>query len=208
MHCMVSTVEEALRAVEAGADAIVAQGSEGGGHVGLMGTMPLLPMVARAVAPLPVVAAGGVADGAGLAAALMLGAEGVLLGTRFLATPESPLHDRFKQAILESDGHDTLLTEIPDLITGRVWPGAYVRVARNGLIRAWAGREGELRRQRRAAAAAVAEARRQGDVEGIPLLIGQTAGLVDRIEPAAAVVERVVREAEAVLRARSAEVLG
>ena len=107
---MVSGVPEARRAADAGADAIVAQGTEGGGHVGLMGTMALVPQVVRAVAPLPVVAAGGIATGEGLAAALALGAEGVLVGTRFLATPEAPVADGFKQAVLASDGHDTILT--------------------------------------------------------------------------------------------------
>src|SRR5579864_135369 len=102
MH-MVSTVHEARRAAQAGADIIVAQGTEGGGHVGLMGTMVLVPQVVRAVAPVPVVAAGGVADGSGLAAALMLGAEGVLLGTRLLATTEAPLPQAHKEAICRSD---------------------------------------------------------------------------------------------------------
>lgn len=86
------------------ADFVVAQGTEGGGHVGEMGTFVLVPMVVRAVAPVPVLAAGGIADGASLAAALMLGAEGVLLGTRFLATDESPLPEGYKQAICRSDG--------------------------------------------------------------------------------------------------------
>src|SRR5581483_9507284 len=95
MH-MVSRVDEAERAMEAGADVIVAQGTEGGGHVGLMGTLPLVAMVARAVAPTPVLAAGGVADGRGLAAALALGADGVLLGTRFLATHEAPIAEPLK----------------------------------------------------------------------------------------------------------------
>ena len=85
MH-MVSTVDEARKSAKAGVDVIVAQGTEGGGHIGLMGTMPLVPMIVSAVAPVPVLAAGGVADGRGLAAALALGADGVLLGTRFLAT--------------------------------------------------------------------------------------------------------------------------
>src|SRR5436305_1311872 len=82
-------------------------------------------MVVRAVAPIPVLAAGGVADGRGLAAALALGAEGVLLGTRFLATDEAPIPDSFKQAILESGGHDTVVTDVPDVANGQVWPGAY-----------------------------------------------------------------------------------
>src|SRR5690349_2007535 len=145
MH-MVSTVAEAKAAARAGVDVIVAQGTEGGGHVGVMGTMPLVPMVVNAVAPVPVLAAGGVADGRGLAAALALGADGVLLGTRFLASAESPLHPNFKQAILDSDGHDTLLSEIPDIAAGIVWPGAMSRSRRNGFIERWAGREWALRK--------------------------------------------------------------
>jgi NAD(P)H-dependent flavin oxidoreductase YrpB (nitropropane dioxygenase family) len=112
MH-MVGDVPEAARAAEAHVDVIVAEGTEGGGHVGWMASMPLVPMVVQAVAPVPVIAAGGIADGRGLAAAFALGADGVLLGTRFLATTESPLHPNFKQAIVNSDGHDTTLSEIP-----------------------------------------------------------------------------------------------
>ncbi len=196
---MVSTVGEAFRAAEAGADAIVAQGTEGGGHVGLMGTMALVPQVVRAVAPLPVLAAGGIATGEGLAAARALGAEGVLLGTRFLATPEAPIAPAYKQAILESDGHDTLLTEIPDIANGRVWPGAYSRVARNRLIEEWSGREGELRAHRAEVGARMRGAFEAGDREHAALFLGQDAGLIDAIEPAGAIVERLVREAEAIL---------
>ena len=198
MH-MVSTIDEARRAAESGADIIVAQGTEGGGHVGLMGTLVLVPQVVRAIAPVPVLAAGGVADGAGLAAALALGADGVLLGTRFLATPEAPLPDSFKDAICASDGHDTLLTEIPDITGGRAFPGAYVRVRRNRFIEEWIGREGELRfksRRRSEVAANVIRARELGDVDTVWLLVGQTAGLIDQIEPARHIVERLVQEAE------------
>ena len=142
---MVGTVPEARRAKAAGADVIVAQGTEGGGHVGWMATMAVLPMIVDAVAPLPVLAAGGIADGRGLAAALALGAQGALLGTRFLATQEAPLHPNFKQAVLDSNGHDTVLTEIPDIARANVWPGAMARARRNGFIERWAGREWELR---------------------------------------------------------------
>lgn len=204
---MVSTVHEALRAAEAGADAIVAQGTEGGGHVGVQGTMALVPQVVRAVSPLPVLAAGGVADGAGLAAALMLGAEGVLLGTRFLATEESPLPFSFKEAIVASDGHDTVLTEIPDIITSRVWPGAYARVLRNRLIETWIGREHEVRYRRAELAHQIQQARERGDWEHSVLYIGQTAGLIRSIEPAAAVVERIVSDAAALLRERAPSLL-
>src|SRR5438552_2968785 len=121
---MAGEVPLAIKAAEAGGDIIVAQGTEAGGHVGWMASMPLVPMIVQAVAPLPVLSAGGIADGRGLAAALALGADGVLLGTRFMATPEAPIHANMKQAIVNSDGHDTVLTEIPDIASERVWPGA------------------------------------------------------------------------------------
>lgn len=205
---MVSTVSEAVRAAEAGADVIVAQGTEGGGHVGEMGTLVLVPQVVRAVAPVPVLAAGGIADGAGLAAAVMLGADGVLLGTRFLATPEAPLPTAFKEAICRSDGHDTLLTELPDVISGQVWPGAFARVLRTPFVQEWLGREGEVRRNRAALQQRIQRAREQGDVANGSLLIGQDSGLIESIDPAGEVVRRIVREAEELLARRPGEVLG
>ena len=204
MH-MVARLDEAQRAAEAGADLIVAQGSERGGHVGMMSTMVLVPQVVSAVAPTPVLAAGGIADGRGVAAALALGAAGVLLGTRLLATPEAPLHPHFKQAILASDGHDTDLPEIPDLITGRARPGALACTWRNTLIQHWSGREWLLRRQQRPQVAAdVAAARAAGDAEQAPLLFGQDAGLIEAIEPAGEVIARFIREAHAVITGRLA----
>lgn len=193
------TLAEARRAAEAGADVIVAQGTEGGGHVGWMASMPLVPMIVDAVSPIPVLAAGGIADGRGLAAALALGADGALLGTRFLATEESPLHVNFKQAIVESDGHDTLLSEIPDVARGRVWPGAMSRARHNAFISRWAGREWALRAAQPEVNAAVTRARLEGDIDEAPLWFGQDAGLIDRVEPVAVVMERMVSEAEALL---------
>jgi NAD(P)H-dependent flavin oxidoreductase YrpB (nitropropane dioxygenase family) len=201
MH-MASTVGEAVRAADAGADIIVAQGTEGGGHVGQMGTLPLVRMVVRAVAPVPVLAAGGVADGAGLAGALGLGADGVLLGTRFLATPEAPIPEAHKQAILDHDGHDTFLSEIPDLVTGRAWPGAMTRTTRNRLMERWIGREWEVRQHRTAIQQGMADARARGDTDEFHLAMGQTAGLIDDIAPAAVIVERIIREAEDIIRGR------
>jgi NAD(P)H-dependent flavin oxidoreductase YrpB (nitropropane dioxygenase family) len=206
MH-MVSGVHEAERAAAAGAEIIVAQGTEGGGHVGWMGSMALVPMVVRAVAPVPVLAAGGVADGAGLAAALALGAEGVLLGTRFLATPESPVPDGFKRTLIESDGHDTLLTDIPDIAGGNVWPGAMSRVRRNRFIERWAGREWELRQQRDQVSAALSEARRRDDTEEYTLGTGQIAGLITSLKPAAEIVTEMVEEAESIIGLRLAGLL-
>jgi NAD(P)H-dependent flavin oxidoreductase YrpB (nitropropane dioxygenase family) len=204
---MASTVPEARRAVDAGADVIIAQGSEGGGHVGWMATMVIVPMVVTAVSPVPVLAAGGIADGRGLAASLALGADGVLLGTRLLATPEAPIHENFKQAIVKSDGHDTMLTEIHDLASGQVWPGAMARVQRNAVIERWAGREWAIRQDQAKIAAEIAAARRAGDADNATLLFGQDAGLIDAVTPAADVIETMVREADAIVRKRLAECL-
>ena len=203
MH-MISTAAEARRAVEAGADLIVAQGTEGGGHVGLMGTLALVPLVVDAVGEVPVLAAGGVADGRGLVAALALGAEGILLGTRFLATPEAPVPEAYKQAIVDCDGSNTLLTEIPDIASGRVWPGAWSRVIRNRFIETWAGREDELRRQRGNASRAIEAARQRGEIDQVPIFAGQSTGLIRDIRPAGEVVEQIVVEAEAILSERLA----
>jgi NAD(P)H-dependent flavin oxidoreductase YrpB (nitropropane dioxygenase family) len=195
-------VPEAVRAARAGADVIVAQGSEGGGHVSWMGSMPLVPMVVDAVGPVPVLAAGGFADGRGLVAALALGAQGILLGTRFLASQESPLHQNFKQAIVDSDGHDTHLTEIPDIASGLVWPGAMIRSRRNRFVERWAGREWALRQHQAEANAAVKAARESGDVEEGSLSMGQDAGLIHDIPGAADIVTRIAREAEEILTQR------
>lgn len=196
---MAGGVPEATRGAEAGADVIVAQGTEGGGHVGWMATMALTPMVVSAVAPVPVLAAGGIADGRGLAAALALGADGVLLGTRFLASDEAPLHEKFKEAIVESDGHDTILTEIPDIAAGVVWPGAMSRAKRNRFVERWAGREWALRQHRADAFDRIQAARKDGDTDEAPLSYGQDAGLIDSVLPAGEIVRRIAKDAEEIL---------
>ena len=201
MH-MAGEVTEALRAAEAGADVLVAQGTEAGGHVGWMASLPLLPMMVKAVAPLPVLCAGGIADGRGLAAALALGADGVLLGTRFMATPEAPIHGNYKQAIVKSDGHDTVLSEIPDLASQRVWPGAMSRAQRNRFIERWAGREWAIRQNAAEVGKQVAAARAAGDVDNAPLSFGQDAGLIDSIKSVNDVVQDIIAEAEEILRVR------
>ena len=177
-------VPEAVRAAEAGADFIVSQGTEGGGHVGWMASM----------------AAGGVADGRGLAAALALGAEGVLVGTRFLATHESPLHPNYKEAIVRSDGHDTVLTEIPDIAAGQVWPGAMSRAQRNAFIEKWSGREWALRQVCREAGKEIAAARAAGNIDRASLSFGQDAGLIDAIVAAGEVATTMVVEAERIVQ--------
>jgi NAD(P)H-dependent flavin oxidoreductase YrpB (nitropropane dioxygenase family) len=196
---MANGVPEARRAAAAGADVIIAQGTEGGGHVGWQASLPLIPMIVDAVGPIPVLAAGGIADGRGLAAALALGADGVLLGTRFLASKESPLHANYKQAILDSDGHDTLLSEIPDIAAGIVWPGAMSRSRRNKFIERWAGREWSLRQNQAGTLTEIRAARQRGDTEDAPLTMGQDAGLIHDIPAAAEIVARIARDAEEIL---------
>jgi NAD(P)H-dependent flavin oxidoreductase YrpB (nitropropane dioxygenase family) len=199
---MAGEVHEAIRAAEAGADVLVAQGTEAGGHVVWMASLPLVPMMVKALAPLPVLCAGGIADGRGLAAALALGAEGVLLGTRFMATPEAPIHANFKQAIVKSDGHDTVLTEIPDLASQRVWPGAMSRAQRNNFIERWAGREWALRQNATEVGKQLAAARAAGDVDNASLSFGQDAGLIDSIKSVREVVDGIISEAEEIVRSR------
>ena len=199
---MVPTVVDALKAAEAGADLIVAQGTDGGGHIGLVGTVVIVPAVANAVAPIPVLAAGGIADGRGLAAMLALGASGVLMGTRFIATTEAPLHDAFKQKIIDSDGTDTIVTDVGDVMIGGDWPGAFARVVRNRMIERWLGRLNELRRRREEAYRRMTEARRAGDIDESVVYYGQSAALIGEVLPAGEVVARTVREAEEVLKDR------
>jgi len=155
--------------------------------------------VVDAVAPVPVLAAGGFADGRGLAAAIALGADGILMGTRFLASSESQLHPNFKQAIVESDGHDTVLTEIPDLAVGVVWPGAMSRAKRNTFIERWMGREWALRQNQAEAVKSIAAARKTGDREEAPLSFGQDAGLINTIIPAGDIVRSIAKEAEDIM---------
>jgi NAD(P)H-dependent flavin oxidoreductase YrpB (nitropropane dioxygenase family) len=112
---------------------------------------------------------------------------------------ESPLHPNFKQAIVDSDGHDTQLSEIPDIAAGLVWPGAMTRSRRNRFVERWAGREWALRRDRLDALERLNAARKCGDIDEGPLSMGQDAGLIHDIPPAAEIVSRIAREAEVIL---------
>lgn len=198
MH-MAPTLDDAERAASAGADAIVAQGTEAGGHVGLMGTAVIVRQVAKAVTPIPVVAAGGFADGAGLAAALALGASAVLLGTRFLAAEEAPVEPHWRDAVLASDGHDTVVTTIADTFTGRDWPGARARIQRTRFVEDWLGREPELRRSRAQVRERLIRAGEAGDADSAIIWLGQSAGLIDTVMPAADIVRGIAHDAEQLL---------
>jgi nitronate monooxygenase len=138
---------------------------------------------------------------------LLLGAEGGLYGTRFLATPEASIPVGYKQVITSSDGHNTVVTEIPDVATGTVWPGAYSRVERNRFMQTWVGREGELRYRQAEAAAAARRAYETGDTDDAILYAGQTEGLIDGLQPAAIVVRQIVDGATALLRDRAPSLL-
>jgi NAD(P)H-dependent flavin oxidoreductase YrpB (nitropropane dioxygenase family) len=200
MH-MVPCVDDAERAVEAGADVIVAQGNEGGGHIGEIGTVVIVRQVAKAVAPVPVLAAGGFVDGAGLVSALALGADGVLVGTRFLAADEAPVDPIYKQAIVASGGGDTVVTTLNDSLTGRDWPGAWVRLRRTPFVQRWLGREPELRRRREDAFAQLEQFEASNADDGL-MYYGQSAGLIDSVKPAADIVREIVSDAEEILRSR------
>jgi NAD(P)H-dependent flavin oxidoreductase YrpB (nitropropane dioxygenase family) len=216
VFAQVGSVGEAKAAAAAGVDAIVAQGYEAGGHV--RGTTPLatlIPEVRQAVAPLPVIAAGGIATGRGLVAALGLGAEAVSMGTRFVASDESRACDEYKQHIVRARAEDTVHTMLFDI----GWPDAAHRVIRNKAIDEWeaAGRppsgqrpgEGTVVGQMRIGDAMTDVPRYfvgspmvgfEGDLDYTVLYAGESCGLVNDIKPAAAIVRDVIAEAEAVLR--------
>jgi nitronate monooxygenase len=201
--CQVRTVAGARQAKDAGVDVITAQGTEAGGHTGQVSTLPLVPAVVDAVAPVPVIAAGGIADGRGIAAALMLGAEGVWLGTRFLPAPESGVASAAKQRVLDADADDTVLTEVFDLAAGIPWPaGVHGRSIRNAFTDRWHGHEEELRDRMLADRGSLADS-----PGAVPLYAGEAAGLITTAEPAGSVVRRLVAETEAVLRARCRDAL-
>jgi NAD(P)H-dependent flavin oxidoreductase YrpB (nitropropane dioxygenase family) len=192
---MVNTPEEAGQVASDGADVIVAQGTEGGGHVGTMSTMSLVPQVVDLVGGVPVVAAGGIADGRGLAAALMLGAQGALIGTRFLATPEARGRGHSKDVILNALGSQTVASKFYDDVLGIVWPGALVRAINHPLLDEWVDRQQEWALAAEQLRPALEAAITSGDF----VLAGESAGLVHDIVPAGELVTRIAKEAEDLL---------
>ncbi|MEA2929562.1 MAG: nitronate monooxygenase [Hyphomicrobiales bacterium] len=199
--CQVQTLRQAREAAAAGADIIVAQGTEAGGHGAARGTMTLVPEIVDALPQIPVVAAGGIADGRGLAAALMLGAEGVLMGTRFYASREAASHDEAKRRIVSGSGDDTLRSIVFDITRRNVWPAPYNgRVMRNAHAEKWFGRESELMQNIEGEAARYAAARESGDFDTAAVIAGEAVGLIRDLPPAGEIVTRVVAEAENLLQ--------
>ena len=196
----VPTAAEAARAAAAGVDVIVGQGTDGGGHVGLVGTMPLVPAVVDAAAGVPVVAAGGIADGRGLAAALALGAEGVLMGTRFLATVEAPIPDGWKRLIVDAAESTTVRTTAFDRAVAMPWPGAEVRAIRKAFLDDWSERPDAAAEHAAELGPRILAALAAGDFTTFPPMAGQSVGVIADVVPAGEVVRRTAAEAETVLR--------
>jgi nitronate monooxygenase len=198
--CQVQTAAQAREAADAGADVIVAQGTEAGGHGQSEPLFTLLPQVVDVCPGTPVVAAGGIADGRGLAAAMMLGAEGVLLGTRFYASQEAEGHPDAKQRIVEAAGGQTVRSIVFDLSRRNRWPAPYTgRLLRNSHLERWLGREDELEAQAEEIGRDYAAARARGDFDVAGVIAGEACALIDDIPPAGEIVERVVSEAERLL---------
>jgi nitronate monooxygenase/enoyl-[acyl-carrier protein] reductase II len=194
----VTSPEEAGGVAAEGADVIVAQGSEGGGHVSTtMSTMTLVPQAVDVVKPVPVLAAGGIADGRGLAAAIMLGAQGVLMGTRFLATVECHGRGHSKDALLNSLGSQTLASKFYDDILGIPWPGSVVRSIRNPMLDEWARRVDDWRAKADELRPQLQQAVANGDF----VLAGEAVGLIHDILPAGEVMRRIAEEADVLLGA-------
>ncbi|MGT2800916.1 nitronate monooxygenase [Streptococcus marmotae] len=190
---VIPSVKLALKMQELGCDAVVAEGMEAGGHIGEMTTMPLTRQVAAHL-DIPVVCAGGIADGHGFVAATALGAEGVQMGTVFLAAEECPISAAYKQEILISVDTSTV-------VTGRKF-GAPVRCLRNQLTTKYLELENQNISRHELEAmtmGALTRAVEDGDVDNGSLMAGQIAGLVSTIRPAKAIIEDVMTEAKAVL---------
>jgi enoyl-[acyl-carrier protein] reductase II len=203
----VHTVRQAVEAAEAGVDVIIAQGGEAGGFGGALGTMVLVPQVTDAVRPVPVVAAGGIVDGRGLAAALALGAQGVNVGTRFLASSEAEVAEGYKAAILEARFEQTVRAPFVNDLVPPASEDAYPtapRVLRNEFVERWLGREEEVRAERERLSATFRDAMGKGTVHELMAIVGESAGAIRDVLPAATIVDRMVREAEEVLRGLAA----
>ena len=200
--CQVQSAELAELAVLAGADALLAQGNEAGGHTGQMNLLPLLVDLVERYPEVPVLAAGGITSGRALAAVLAAGAQGASLGTALLATPDAvEVPEPFKERIILSDGQDTAFTRLYDLLGDSPWPeGIAGRVYRNRLVREWDGRDADILAHREELASDVAAARARQDPEISSVYVGQGAGQVKEIRPAADVVRQICEDAERIIR--------
>ena len=189
---VVASVALAKRMERAGADAIIAEGCEAGGHIGKLTTMVLLPQVVDAVS-IPVIAAGGIGDGRGIAAVFMLGAKGIQVGTRFLVADECTIHDNYKEAVIKAKDIDTVVTGRPT--------GHPVQVIKNKLAREYMNLEKEnapIERIEELGRGALRKAVKDGDIENGLLMAGQISGLVNKRQSAREIIEEMFSEYEKV----------
>jgi len=204
--CQVQSLAQVECALAAGASAIVAQGTEAGGHGAARSTIAFVPEMAdhlsRRAPDTLLLAAGGIADGRGLAAALMLGADGVVVGSRFWATREALTPQPSVERAIAATGDDTVRTAAVDAVRGVPWPAPFsFRVLRNRLTDEWAGREAEAQGAAFGSLAAEYDAARSaGDLDVAVTVVGEAAGLISDRPPAADVVDRIAREAQALLK--------
>lgn len=202
--CQCQTLDHVRQGLEAGAAIVVAQGSEAGGHGASRATLPFVPeaadLIARESPDTLLLAAGGIADGRGLAAALMLGADGVLVGTRFWASREALVHERHHAAAVAATGDETVRSSLPDIVRQLDWPKPFdIRVSNNAFIAKWAGRDAELMGAIETEAPAYREAVTAGDPDKAAVIFGEAAGLISDIPSAAEIVERMAAEAAVLL---------
>jgi len=202
--CQVQTEKMAREALEGGADILVAQGTEAGGHGASRTTLDIVPAIVDfAAGRVPIVAAGGIADGRGLAAMMMLGASGVLLGTRFHASIECDNAEEAKQRICAAASGETVRSIIFDISRNNVWPAPYTgRCLVNDHARRWLGREVEMMQNIRTVVAEYAAAKTAGNFDVAAVIAGEAVGLIHDIPAAAEIVDRIALEAEQILTGR------
>jgi len=199
----VTTVEQAVEAATRGADVIIAQGSEAGGYGGTISTMALVPQVVDVAGSIPVVAAGGIFDGRGIAAALMLGASGVNMGTRFIASVEAPVETEWKEAIVRGRSEDAVKLDVLNDINPLPGTGGYgtvLRSLRTPFMDEWSAKREDARAERQRLSAEIVAKARAGKRHEALLTAGQTAGGIREILPVAEIMQNLMAETEAALR--------
>lgn len=200
----VHTVEQARQAVEGGVDVIIAQGTEAGGFGGAVSTLALVPQVVDAVAPTPVIAAGGIADGRGLAAALTLGAQGINIGTRFIASVEATISEDWKRRIVAASSEDAVKVLFADAIFPPPSAGGYTgpspRVLRTAFVDEWNARLDDVPAEAERLRTELLSALREERGHELVPFTGQTTGLIHEILPVHTIISRMVSEAERALQ--------
>ena len=210
VFAQVQTMADAKNAIKAGADVIIAQGNEAGGHTSHLGTLSFVRAVVKIAGNIPVVAAGGIADGPGLAAALMLGAEGAWMGTRFVASLEWAGPEWAKGQVILADADDTILTKVYDLVSDAPFPIDTVsdRVISNTFTDTWHGREEEMMANQNELKEDIATATAAGDATTAPVRAGAASVLIRSVEPASYILREIVSQAEDILKHRTEKLLG